>query len=89
MALVTGGSEIGQSARSIMSKYSTASKFGFLEPLHLSIEVCSSGLYHSTLSYVWSMVRNHGQEQILCVSEVLVSLNDGINYLLVLGAEVS
>ena len=63
-----------------------------LEPLHLPTEVCSSGLYHSTqsqLSYVWSMVRNHGQEQILRVSEVLVSLNDGINYLLVLGAKVS
>ena len=63
-----------------------------LEPLHLSTEVCSPGFYHSTqsqLSYVWSMVRNHGQELILRVSEVLVSLNDGINYLLVLGAEVS
>ena len=63
-----------------------------LEPLHLSTEVCSSNLYHSTqsqLSYVWSLVRNHGQEQFLRVSEVLVSLNDGINYLLVLGAEVS
>ena len=33
------------------------------------------------------LVRNHGQEQIFRVSEVLVSLNDGINYLLVLGAE--
>ena len=63
-----------------------------LEPLHLSSEVCSSGLHHSTqsqLSYVWSMVRKHGQEQILWVREVLVSLNDGINYLLVLGAKVS
>ena len=35
MALVTGGSEIGQSARSIMSKYSTASKFGFAGTLNL------------------------------------------------------
>ena len=55
-----------------------------IEPLHLSTEVCSSGLHHSTqsqLSYVWSMVRNHGQEQILRVHEVLVSLNDGIHYL--------
>ena len=63
-----------------------------LEPLHLFTEVCRSGLHHLTqsqLSYVWSMVRNHGQEQILRVSEVLVSLNDGINYLLVLVAEVS
>ena len=34
------------------------------------------------------MVREHGQEQIFRLSEVLVSLNDGINYLIVLGAEV-
>ena len=33
------------------------------------------------------MVRNHCQEQILRVREVLVSVNDGINYIFVLGAE--
>ena len=35
VALVTGGSKVGQSARSIMSKYSTASKFGFAGTLNL------------------------------------------------------
>ena len=35
------------------------------------------------------MVRHHDQEQILRVSEVLVAVNDFVNDLLVLGAEVS
>ena len=33
------------------------------------------------------MVRHHGQEQILRVSEVRVAVNDGVNDLLVLRAE--
>lgn len=35
------------------------------------------------------MVRHHGQEQILRVSEVRVAVNDWVNDLLVLRAEVS
>ena len=97
MALVTWGSEIGQSAWSIMSKYSTASKFGFAGTLNL----CTCLLRSVTLAFIvwrnpsshmcgrWSVITNHGQEQILWVSEVLVSLNGGINYLLVLGALAS
>ena len=42
MALITGGSEIGQCARSIMSKKSTASKFGFVGTLNLRISPLSS-----------------------------------------------
>src|SRR6218665_178572 len=59
---------------------------GNLEPPYLSTVMCSSGLHHPSqaqLSYVLSMVRHHGQEQILRVSEVRV--NDS----LVLRAEVS
>jgi len=65
---------------------------GNLEPPYLSTVMCSSGLHHSLqaqLSYVWSMVRHHGQEQILRVSEVRVAVNDWVNDLLVLRAEVS
>ena len=50
----------------------------YLEPPYLSTVMCSS-----------AMVRHHGQEQILRVSEVRVAVNDWVNDLLVLRAEVS
>src|SRR6218665_2362993 len=65
---------------------------GNLEPPYLSTVMCSSGLHHPSqaqLSYVLSMVRHHGQEQILLVSEVRVAVNDWVNDPLVLRAEVS
>lgn len=40
-------------------------------------------------SRMWSMVRHHGQEQILWVSKVRVTVNDGINDLFEFRAEVS
>src|SRR6218665_2430077 len=66
---------------------------GNLEPPYLSTVMCSSGLHHPSqaqLSYVLSMVRHHGQEQIIRVSEVRVAVNDWVNDPLVLrAAEVS
>lgn len=65
---------------------------GNLEPPYLSTGACSSGLHHSSqsqLSCVWSMVCHHGQEHILRMSEVRVAVNDGVNDLLMLRAEVS
>jgi len=94
ITLVKGGSEIGQTTQLIMSKYSKASKFSFSETLNLPI--CP--LQFAALAFithcrpssrVWSMVHYHGQEQILRVSEVHVVLNDWVNNLLVLRAEVS
>src|SRR6218665_1389586 len=97
IALSPGGSEIGQTAQSIMSKYSTALKLhefcGNLEPPYLSNVMCSSGLHHPSqaqLSYVWSMVRDHAWPKADSpVSEIRVAVNDWVNDLLVPRAEVS
>ena len=97
MTSITGCSEIGPSAQSIVSKYSTASKFGFAGSLNLRI--CPLGSAALTFitrrkpssRNVWSMVRNHdhwpGTDS--PESEVLVSVNDEINNLLILCAEAS
>src|SRR6218665_2198969 len=58
---------------------------GNLEYPYLSTVMCSS----AQQSYVWSMVRHHGQEQILRVSKVRVAVNDWVNDPLVLRVEVS
>jgi len=65
---------------------------GNLEPPYFSTVMCSSGLHHPSqaqLSNVLSMVRHHGQEQILRVSDVRVAVKDWVNDPLVLRAEVS
>ena len=75
IALITGGSEIGPTAQSIMLKYSTASKFGIAG--NVSLWICpllSAALAFLTRrrpsSRMWSMHPNQGQEQIIHVSEV-------------------
>ena len=65
---------------------------GNLELPYLSTVMCSSGHHHSLQAHlvcVWSMVRHHGQEQILRVRGVHVAVNDLVNDILVLRAEVS
>lgn len=92
IAMMTGGFEIGQTVQSIMSKYSTASKLSFAGTLNLRICLCNSGLHHSSqaqFTYMWSMVRHHGQEQILRVSKVRITVNGGVNDRLKSRAEVS